>query len=154
MYLLLQVVVCAGRCSYSWYTSTGTFLGSGTSITVSPIVNTTYRVYCTNGGIDGLCFKDVNVFYLPGNRVTNNVITPSNPVGPFCNSGNPGLVTGNTPNVTLPTWSFRGKPTPMVVVHGPTGVMYGQSGTALPVRPCQHYADITGAPCNFCRWLR
>ncbi len=92
--------------SYSWYTSTGTYLGAGTSITVSPIVNTTYRVYCNNGGIDGLCFKDINVF-ASGNPVTNNIITPSNPVGPFCNSGNPGIVTGNTPNVTLPTWSYQ-----------------------------------------------
>ncbi|HLP51180.1 MAG TPA: gliding motility-associated C-terminal domain-containing protein [Chitinophagales bacterium] len=92
--------------TYSWYTSTGTFVGVGTSISVSPLANTTYRVYCRNGGIDGLCFKDINVF-ASSNPIVNNNITPSAPVGPFCNSGNPGIVTGNTPNVSLPTWSYQ-----------------------------------------------
>jgi gliding motility-associated-like protein len=92
--------------SYNWYTSTGTFLGSGPSITVAPLTNTTYRAYCTNGGIEGLCYKDIQIF-ASSNPITNNVITPSNPVGPFCVSGNPGLITGNTPSVTLPTWSYQ-----------------------------------------------
>jgi gliding motility-associated-like protein len=91
--------------SYNWYTSGGTFVGSGASITVTPTTNTTYRVYCTNGGIQGLCFKDIQIF-ASSNPVTNNVITPSGAQGPFCNSGDPGLITGNTPSVSLPTWSY------------------------------------------------
>ena len=92
--------------TYRWYTSGGTFVGTGTNITVSPVVNTTYRVFCTNGGVDGLCFKDINVF-ATATPVTSNVITPSNPVGPFCSNGNPGVINGTSQTVSLPTWDYE-----------------------------------------------
>jgi gliding motility-associated-like protein len=92
--------------SYTWETSTGTPVGSGATITVAPLSNTTYRVFCTNGGIKSLCYKDIDVF-ASSNPVANNTITPSNPVGPFCLTGDPGVVTGNTPSVALPTWSYQ-----------------------------------------------
>lgn len=91
--------------TYSWYTSGGTFLGTGTSITVSPTVTTTYRCYCRNGGIDGLCFVDITIT-ASASPISNNIITPSPLLGPFCASGDPGLITGGAPTVSLPAWSY------------------------------------------------
>ncbi len=123
--------------TYNWYTSGGAYVGSGTSITVSPVVNTTYRVFCSNGGVDGLCFKDINLF-ASSNPITNNSITPSNPVGPFCSSGDPGVITGNNPNVTLPTWSYQWETS---VDGGATWTNHGNNSSA--VLPYQYDPPVT-----------
>ncbi len=92
--------------SYVWETAGGTTVGTGATITVSPLANTTYRVFCTNGGIKSLCFKDIDLL-VSSAPVTNNVITPTGAVGPFCSTGDPGVVTGNTPTVAFPTWTYQ-----------------------------------------------
>jgi gliding motility-associated-like protein len=93
---------------YRWYTSGGTFIGQGQSITVSPTTTTTYRVYTSNGGLDGLDFKDITITVIAtSSAITNNTISGAALLGPFCASGDPGLITGSNPTVSLPAWSYE-----------------------------------------------
>lgn len=111
--------------TYAWYIAGGAFLGTGATITVSPTTTTTYQVYCRNGGVNSLCYKEITIT-ASATPISNNTISGAPLLGPFCSSGDPGLITGNTPTVTLPAWNYEWQTS---IDGGATWVVVG-SGTS------------------------